>query len=632
MTLVSLLQPDTVAVRTTEPPTPEVLDRFMKWALGGVPQAVQQLGGPLGFVIGGALLALVVWRRRQILAWWRNRSRGFRRAVLGVAAAAVLAAVGTGLYVWDYVQHDNDFCASCHVMRDPFERFQQSEHSELGCHDCHQQPLAASVRQLHLWVANRPNDIGPHAPVPNEVCVKCHVTDDPDSTWQRISTTAGHRIHLEADTSALAEVTCVTCHGSEVHRFSPSDQTCGASGCHDPSTTQVVLGSMAGQTGFHCVTCHSFTAPVAAESPLDTVRMALVPSFEQCRTCHAMEKLLVGLDPEVDPHDAVCGTCHEPHTQELPAVAATRCAECHAPAATLTPFHRGLRAGVLENCVGCHEAHTFRVEGENCVACHADIVGGTPTAGPGAHPGPQTRREEAGPGSFHLAGSAAPVEPAREPAVAPAAILALFQARQQQPGFDHREHRDLECTDCHASRNTHGEVTLESRAQCLDCHHSRRVAATAGGCARCHARGEISAPLALEVAMSIRGQRTARRVGFDHDDHASQACATCHTGGAAMRVQRTCASCHESHHTPAADCTRCHGTGAKEAHARDVHTRGCAGSGCHEQQQYGAMTQGRNTCLACHANMADHRPGRACAACHRVTFAAGAAGHPAGRR
>jgi hypothetical protein len=44
------------------------------------------------------------------------------------------------------------------------------------------------------------------------------------------------------------------------------------------------------------------------------------------------------------------------------------------------------------------------------------------------------------------------------------------------------------------------------------------------------------------------------------------------------------------------------------------------------------MTQGRNTCLACHGDRVDHRPGRACAACHRVTFASGPTSTTARRR
>jgi len=602
---VILLQTPEHVRETIESPTPQWLDRLMSWALGEVPQTVQQVGGPLAFVVGTAVAALVFWKRRAILAWWRRRGAVFRRSVIGAAAAGFVVAAAAGAYVWDFTQHDNDFCNSCHVMQEPYDRFLVSEHNELSCHDCHQQPLSASVRQVHLWVLNRPKDIGPHAPVPNAICVKCHVTDDPDATWQRISATAGHRVHLEADTSALADVQCVTCHGEEVHRFTPATETCGQSGCHDPSTTAIVLGAMAGQTEFHCVTCHEFTAPVSETAPLDTVRMALVPGIESCLSCHEMENVIAGFDPRVDPHEATCGMCHNPHTQEAPSAAAETCETCHADPRELTPFHRGLRDGVVENCVGCHEAHTFEVAGEDCLACHAGIAGRGPTA------------------SLDREAIVAMVAWQSAPAA---------QVRRQQQEFDHLEHRDLECADCHSSAERHGEVTVESRAQCLQCHHSARIAATRVGCARCHTAGELAASRTVEIVMSIRGRSGARSATFGHGDHADLTCATCHGGGAAMRVERTCASCHESHHTAAADCASCHRDDAIAAHDRDVHVRGCAGSGCHEDERYGSMTEGRNTCLACHVDMREHRPGRTCADCHQVSFTHATGAAAAGRR
>jgi nitrate/TMAO reductase-like tetraheme cytochrome c subunit len=540
----------------------------------------------------------------------------------------LITGAAMGAYLWNYMQHDNDFCNSCHVMNEPFERFQTSEHSELKCHDCHQQSIFASARQLYLWVEDRPEEIGDHAPVPIGICAECHITQDPDSTWQRISATAGHRVHLEADTSALQDVTCVTCHGQEVHSFVPVDQTCGQSGCHDPDKTEVVLGKMAGQTGFHCVMCHQFTAPVSEDVPLDTARASLVPELENCRSCHEMEKVLAGLvDPDLDPHDAVCGTCHNPHTQEAPTEAINRCAECHAPADTLTPFHRGLPAGTLEDCSGCHAPHTFVVEGDNCVACHADIIGGIPTAGPKAREPREVTAAPVAESSVHLVSTAGRPIVEAAPSVVDEYVrmrrdsgIRAVLSQQQQQGFDHREHRDVECTDCHTSRETHGQVTIESNAACQQCHHARPVVDR--GCARCHGRGELSAAVATNLRMELGRGAVDRRVRFDHDDHASVGCAQCHTQGLSMRVERTCASCHQNHHTATASCVTCHNQPNRASHTIQVHTRSCAGSSCHESASYGAMIQGRNTCLSCHQDQTDHRPGQACAACHRVTFSA----------
>ncbi len=499
--------------------------------------------------------------------------RGVARAGIALIGVVALVAVALGFRTWNRVAHDNDFCVSCHSMEETFEPFRESEHARLNCRDCHAQPLAASLRQT-WWALTGADSVGPHAPVDGDSCASCHITEDPDSTWQRISATAGHRVHLEAASGTAEGPVCLTCHAQGLHRFVPADATCGQSGCHDPGKTDIVLGAMAGQSGFHCATCHVFTVPVAESAPIDTARAALVPGIESCSACHEMENVLAGLDPRRDPHDAVCGTCHNPHTQEAPAEAAQRCSECHAPAVTLTPFHRGLPSGVLDDCIHCHAPHSFRVDAGNCVWCHS----GSRAQGAGRGiPTPATSR------------------------------------------FPHEPHREVACTECHTSLQTHGQVTLESRPSCQECHHLR--VARASGCERCHTAVEMAAPRLTEITMTIATRTAARSIAFPHARHAGIACASCHTGGASMRVSRTCASCHENHHTATADCTLCHRVDAIASHTSAVHARSCAGSSCHEQTEYGSMTKGRNTCLACHVDKTSHQPGRACAACHRVTFA-----------
>jgi nitrate/TMAO reductase-like tetraheme cytochrome c subunit len=629
---------------------PAWLDEFMHWALNNVPQVVQMAGGPVVLAILTAVVALVIWKRNAIASWWRTAGSQIKAGIYALAGVAFASFLMMGGWVWNYVQHDNEFCNSCHVMHEPFERFAESEHAELGCHDCHQASILASANQLHMWVLNRPDEVGPHAPVPKEVCVQCHVTEDPDSTWQRISATAGHRVHLEADTSALADVTCVTCHGEEVHRFLPADATCGQSGCHASDKTQVVLGDMAGQSGFHCIMCHEFTAPVAESSPLDTVRQALVPGLENCASCHEMESVLVGFQPDVDPHDAVCGTCHNLHTQERPEEAKEKCALCHSPA-ELSGFHKGIDATTAQNCAGCHEAHTFRVDGGDCLACHADIIGGTPTTGPHRRASAPMSRKSSN-GVEALAGLKVPVARVSlvDPRNAIARPLGLNQTvidqyvaqrtrgmtqtpnlhelpsgsgQGQQEGFDHRAHRDLECTICHSMERSHGEVILQSGRQCYECHHTRPVVDR--GCESCHRAMEERA---IPASMHLRvweGART-RELPFDHEEHTALACSTCHTEGPQMEGGRGCADCHSDHHEADRDCAACHGKPPETAHTIAIHTQGCTGSGCHGEDSYGRMNVGRNTCLVCHRDLVDHRPGRACAACHQVAALARASG------
>ena len=226
--------------------------------------------------------------------------------------------------------------------------------------------------QLYLWVAQRPEEIGPHAPVATEVCARCHIQEDASKTWEAIAATQGHAVHLESDSTALDDVLCVTCHAPEVHRFTPAEETCAQSGCHRVEDTQIVLGEMSGaQTTLHCVGCHQFTAPVETSAG-----HALVPGLDRCSGCHAMEPLIEEFASASDPHEAVCGVCHDVHAQSEPAMAFETCASagCHESPEALTPFHRALRPGVAEDCAACHSAHDWVVDGDDCTACHTDMI------------------------------------------------------------------------------------------------------------------------------------------------------------------------------------------------------------------------------------------------------------------
>src|SRR5687768_12321927 len=259
-------------------------------------------------------------------------------------------------------------------MNPAFSRFGAAEnkHADLNCHDCHQQPLSASARQLYLWVAERPEEIGEHAPVPNRVCENCHVTSD-TATWQRIASTAGHRTHLESDSSSLENLQCVTCHGVEVHSFKPVGETCGQSGCHSTADTEIVLGKMATQTAGHCAACHQFTADVPALATRDSAVTTLIPGRAQCLGCHEMQAVLADFDEGRDPHGGKCGLCHNPHTQKTAAAAVTSCATCHANWRD-EPFHVGAsHRRVGEQCLTCHVAHKSKVDASDCQACHESV-------------------------------------------------------------------------------------------------------------------------------------------------------------------------------------------------------------------------------------------------------------------
>jgi hypothetical protein len=314
-------------------------------------------------------------------------------------------------------------------MRDPcsFERVRDNQFAvRIGTWGCkawgarRARPNILERSQMGLaQVIERPDEIRVHAHVPNAVCAECHIEGDPER-WRHIASTAGHRIHLESDDPVLSGFQCVECHSTGVHEFAPTDRTCGQGGCHEATTIQ--LGRMADIT-IHCATCHEFTAPVPETAlPVD-VATSLRPTAAECMSCHQMRLLLTDFPPD-EPHDAACGACHNPHTQETPTQAVQTCGTvgCHERPADLTPFHRGLGVGVLEDCLACHEAHDFRIPhgGTDCLACHSDIYQDAPGGrgprrctrfpGPGcpARPG-----EAARPASVvHLAQQAAPLQAA----------------------------------------------------------------------------------------------------------------------------------------------------------------------------------------------------------------------------
>ena len=585
---------DSVVVRS---PLPGGVAAFSRW-LFNLPQWLQIAAFALA-VLGGLALAVVAWRRRRaLLAWFGAHSRAWKLAAAAGLGVFVLAAAGGGAASWNYMQHDNDFCVSCHVMTPAFQRFRTSEHRKLECHACHQQSIFASAQELYYWVAERPEKIPPHAPVPTRICSECHVQRDADSAWKRIVATAGHRVHLLSDSAPLkGKVECVTCHGQEVHRFIPADRTCAQSGCHELDDTKIRLGKMASQTTLHCTGCHQFTRSVPEALAADSARAAMTPGQPQCLSCHQMRTQLTELDPRREPHGATCGACHNPHTQETPDKAFGSCtsAGCHAGVDTVTPMHRGLPPRAVADCGQCHQAHDWKVQASACLDCHADVFDRPSRGGAGA-----------------LAFSAARQPPAR--------------GAGSPPRFSHSIHRDVGCASCHSNERRHGETLVRTARDCASCHHR---ADRATSCTGCHAEREPTPPgrVTVSVTPAAGARARPRQLPFAHAPHREVACADCHTAPVTLAVQRGCESCHAEHHVPTADCLSCHAGPVLQAHKLSSH-EGCSASGCHTSRVAASLAPVRAVCLSCHQDLTRHRPGRECADCHRVTWPTAAAGRP----
>ena len=654
-TRVDSLRADSIAV---ESPLPSPALHVVRFLFNAVPQWVQIGGVFLGAVVAIVLLVLG-WRNRVAVGnWFAAKSRAWK---MGFAAITLVILGGVGFasaWSWNYMMHTNEFCSGCHIMAVPFQRFGTSEHAKLQCHDCHRQSIFASMKELYIQVTERPEHIPEHRGVPNAICSECHIQRDADSTWKRVSATAGHQVHLNPRSPVMSKVECITCHGQEVHRFKPVSETCAQSGCHDD--VKVELGKMAQQTDLHCTVCHEFTVKSSEANPVDSSRVALTPGDEQCLGCHAMRERLGEFAPENEPHGAKCGSCHNPHVQTTTTGAFQSCATsgCHTRSDTLTAMHRNLGRHRLETCGACHGAHTWKANAVDCKSCHTGITDpAVRTRPPRGSPevqgdaAPLTGRDIVVP-SPHAAATALILHPAswrgtRQAGVAlssppagrdrrridsmasstapvsPAASLAV--PTSQQSRFEHARHASLSCTTCHSTRSGHGDLKVSVARDCQGCHHGN--ATIARDCSRCHATNEIAGTLqqTVPVALTVWPQPRDRALPFAHERHQRLACGTCHADTRQRAVQRTCTSCHEDHHTADRTCASCHPP-ARDTHKREVHATGCGTSGCHERERGVAVSPVRATCLLCHAEQKDHKVNRECAPCHLSSWSRAAAG------
>lgn len=538
-------------------------------------------------------------------------------ALLGLVTFVTVGGGGYYAYqTYDYVQHDNDFCMSCHLMSDPYEQFGQSAHRGLGCKACHQPTLVARTQMALTQVIENPEEISVHAEVPNERCAECHIEGDPQQ-WRMIANSVGHRVHMESQDSVLSGLRCVECHSTSVHAFAPVDRTCAQSGCHDDN--RIELGGM-GDLTIHCVACHAFVAPVDVPDEGDVARntldAAILPDRQECLSCHVMRTLMEMPDP--DPHRGNCAACHNPHDQEDPSAAVESCATagCHAGTDTITGFHRGLQPGTLENCLGCHEAHDFSLDGNDCASCHPDLLTDDLTMPrmPGTGPAPDTV-SGVDPDALVLAD----VRPGWHPHMHVTGVGVLAQPPQQeQPRFLHSTHREVDCTNCHSNSDRHGGLLVRSLNDCRSCHHTEPVA---NSCDRCHDASDMPAsPIQRQLPVSFSvSDVTQRTATFRHGAHEILGCALCHSGGLDRSAEAVdCNMCHQVHHDPENDCTSCHVSPPVSAHPPSEGHVTCTGSGCHEATPFEGVPRTRQVCLGCHQDKKDHRPDRRCVECHTL--------------
>lgn len=566
------------------------------------------------------------------VAQWAGNLSGRALVAIGVLVLAGVAAGGYySFQTYDYVQHDNEFCVSCHLMQQPADLFAESPHQGLGCKACHQPTLMARSQMALSQILENPDEIHAHADVPNERCAACHIEGDPDK-WRHIAASAGHRVHLESDDPSLQGLQCVECHATSVHQFAPVDATCSQSACH--GNKEIVLEGMKDLT-IRCSACHNFLAPVdlregTSAEMAATLEAAILPDQEECFSCHVM-RTLVSM-PEQDAHAGMCSACHNPHEHVTPSQAVQSCATagCHTQAADLSPMHRGMQPGVLEDCTACHKAHDFRVLGSMCIDCHQDLARdsdfrGSASGAASPHRTPPPSTDGGGHPDVTWGAPASPASPAFNPAGVGIGwwrhdtLPPGQEVGQERPRFLHGQHQSVSCTNCHTTGDDHGSLRVVTLSDCRSCHHRAPVA---NDCTVCHEPGDASTQTFEEVRpvrFSVGTEDPDRVMTFDHTRHSELACASCHTEGLALSAAGVdCTQCHQEHHQPAADCASCHRVPTAGAHpAKDSHVT-CSGAGCHQAVPFDAVPRSRAACLVCHQEQTVHRPGRVCIDCHTL--------------
>jgi hypothetical protein len=639
---------DSVVVNS---PLPDPLVPVVQWIFQK-PSWVMITGIVIGAIVTIGTLVLL-WRwRRPIAGWLGTRERVVQVGLAGGVGALLLLLVGTGLAANDYMMHDNDFCKGCHIFVPSGQAFVRPDtgtyllvnevegaHDSLSCHSCHPFDIVAQSRELYFWIADRPEEVPPHAKVPRETCEGCHVTGEAKETWQRVASTAGHRIHLESDSSALRDVACLTCHARTAHRFQPADTTCAQQGCHLTDDVRINLGRMAARFApenldpneeqLYCNSCHQFTAE-AQFVTLDSASHALRAGEGQCFGCHEMRALLADFDAARDPHGGSCGMCHNPHVDVRPTDARKSCADggCHANWRSV-PFHVGkAHRQVAERCATCHQSHAARVDASDCTGCHESVRQGGGRVQP---PLPFDTLKA-------LQQSRRKVEPPRDPPplrshrlVEPGRSLGRGDAppRDEPPGeritptassadtFSHQTHRQLACITCHTTTSQTSTLTFQPPRGCQICHHQQPAKAD---CATCHQSAEIepARPVTVQVQVPHQAPRE-RTVGFGHAEHADVSCIQCHVAPVTLDPEPSvaaCTACHADHHVVERNCATCHRTESIiEAHAPPVDAhRGC--DQCHTSSTVASLQPTRSFCLACHSSEADHYDQKQCSACH----------------
>jgi hypothetical protein len=235
------------------------------------------------------------------------------------------------------------FCNSCHIMNTHYDSWQESEHSEVSCLDCHLQPgfagyargkvngLAQAVDCIVGRIGTKPN-----ATVMDTSCLRseCHNTEElvsKDIDYKTI--TFNHKNHIAKVVDGI-QISCGMCHS----HFEGDE--------HFNVNTHV------------CFTCHFLKAPESDTRLVQT----------NCHSCHEVPERVIkrGLvtinHAEFVLYEASCDeSCHKKQIEKQSKVAGGICLNCHS-------FRNEQQMDSEE----LHATHSTNEKVE-CFACHDEV-------------------------------------------------------------------------------------------------------------------------------------------------------------------------------------------------------------------------------------------------------------------
>ncbi|HDS74151.1 MAG TPA: hypothetical protein ENN56_01290, partial [Firmicutes bacterium] len=356
--------------------------------------------------------------------WWRH----WWVWVIGLPVALLVFTA----FAAEYTSRSS-FCVTCHYMVPFYESWQESEHHDIECVQCHFPPgMAGKIKgkvnglyQVAAYVTQAYRRSRPWAEIEDASCMRsgCH-----DSG-------------ILSDTNIVIFKNVAFTHGSHLNE-PRRDRQLRCTSCH----SQIVQGEHMLVTTSTCALCHLWHGGVLAD---DNPRQT---ESGECRLCHTMTaETRPQNHPNVDKLDVACVSCHGKTTIGDGAVSLDRCYQCHFERDRLDRYDEHVllhQIHITDNKIDCLNCHT-RIQHKtviaqevaqlDCQGCHPNLHEPQHTlfTGRGAH-------------------------------MVPNMPNAMFS-------------RGIQCQSCHVY---HREVSFPDEAEL-----GETVYADEDACAQCHGRG-----------------------------------------------------------------------------------------------------------------------------------------------